>query len=96
MARSYDELFAEQVEPSLTDEDRRLRAVLEEDFSFGSQLAARRKDLGLTQAEVAARAGMTQADISRLERGVGNPTDATLERVASALEMRVRRVLVPR
>jgi transcriptional regulator with XRE-family HTH domain len=29
--------------------------------------------------------GVPQADISRIERGAGNPTEATLERLAVAL-----------
>jgi transcriptional regulator with XRE-family HTH domain len=44
---------------------------------------ARRK-AGLTQAELAARAGVTQPVIARLERGGGNPTFETLERVLHA------------
>jgi len=44
---------------------------------------ARRKS-GLTQAELAARAGVTQPVIARLERGGGNPTFETLERVLHA------------
>jgi transcriptional regulator with XRE-family HTH domain len=44
---------------------------------------ARRK-AGLTQAELAERAGVTQPVIARLERGGGNPTFETLERVLHA------------
>jgi transcriptional regulator with XRE-family HTH domain len=43
-----------------------------------------RKSSGLTQAELAERAGMTQSVIARLERGDGNPTFLTLERVLHA------------
>jgi len=45
--------------------------------------SARRK-AGLTQAELAERAGVTQSVIARLERGGGNPTFLTLERVLHA------------
>lgn len=44
---------------------------------------ARRK-AGLTQAQLAERAGTTQPVIARLERGGGNPTFETLERVLHA------------
>jgi predicted transcriptional regulator len=44
---------------------------------------ARRK-AGLTQTELAERAGVTQPVIARLERGGGNPTFETLERVLHA------------
>jgi transcriptional regulator with XRE-family HTH domain len=43
-----------------------------------------RKKAGLTQAELAERAGVTQSVIARLERGAGNPTFLTLERVLHA------------
>jgi uncharacterized protein len=45
--------------------------------------AARRRS-GLTQTELAERAGVTQSVIARLERGGGNPTFQTLERVLHA------------
>jgi len=45
---------------------------------------AARKRAGLTQAELAERAGVTQSVIARLERGGGNPTFLTLERVLHA------------
>jgi len=40
---------------------------------------------GLTQAELARRAGTSQARISELERGEANPTVDTLARIAGAL-----------
>jgi len=43
-----------------------------------------RKKAGLTQAQLAERAGVTQSVIARLERGGGNPTFLTLERVLHA------------
>lgn len=43
-----------------------------------------RKRAGLTQAQLAERAGVAQSVIARLERGGGNPTFLTLERVLHA------------
>jgi len=43
-----------------------------------------RRQAKLTQAELAERAGTTQSTIARLERGGGNPTFETLERVLHA------------
>lgn len=43
-----------------------------------------RKTAGLTQVQLAARAGMTQPTIARLERPGSNPTVDTLERVLRA------------
>jgi transcriptional regulator with XRE-family HTH domain len=44
--------------------------------------ARRRADL--TQAQLAQRAGLTQAEVARLERARSNPTAATLERLLRA------------
>jgi transcriptional regulator with XRE-family HTH domain len=43
-----------------------------------------RREAKLTQTELAERAGTTQSTIARLERGGGNPTFETLERVLHA------------
>ena len=43
-----------------------------------------RKKAGLTQAELAERAGVTQSMVARLERGGSNPTFLTLERLLHA------------
>src|SRR5829696_6467658 len=43
-----------------------------------------RKSAELTQAQLAERAGVTQSVVARLERGGGNPTFLTLERVLHA------------
>jgi len=53
-----------------------------------------RKDAGLTQAQLAERAGTTQPVIARLERGDGNPTFETLERVLHAAGHRLELVAV--
>jgi transcriptional regulator with XRE-family HTH domain len=43
-----------------------------------------RADAGLTQSQLAERAGLTQSAIARLERGGANPTIATLDNVIAA------------
>lgn len=48
-----------------------------------------RADAGLTQAELARRAGVSQQAIAKLEHPKANPTIETLERVAAALGVRV-------
>lgn len=46
-----------------------------------------RKRAGLTQEQLASRAGITQSHLSRLELGKYVPTLATLERLARALRI---------
>jgi ribosome-binding protein aMBF1 (putative translation factor) len=55
-------------------------------FLIGQAIRERRLALGLTQAELAERAGMTQPALSRLEAGGVVPTIPLLERISSALE----------
>ncbi len=52
---------------------------------LGARIAA-----GLTQAEVAARAGTTQSAIARLEGGQVSPTVDTLRKYAKAVGKRLR------
>jgi transcriptional regulator with XRE-family HTH domain len=50
----------------------------------GTLLRQSRESLGLTQAEVAGRAGTTQAAVARVERGGVSPTVRTLQRLLAA------------
>lgn len=45
-----------------------------------------RLESGLTQGELARRCGMRQSNISRLERGCGNPTFKMLKKIANAMD----------
>lgn len=56
-------------------------------FLLGKMVYERRRELGLSQVELAARAGMTQPQLSRLEGGGVTPTIPLLERLADALEV---------
>jgi len=53
---------------------------------LGQMVYDRRAEVGLTQAELAARAGMTQPQLSRLESGGATPTVPLLARLAAALD----------
>ena len=44
-----------------------------------------RAQKGLSQKQLAALTGIDQADISRIERGLANPSVSTLDRIAAAL-----------
>jgi transcriptional regulator with XRE-family HTH domain len=62
----------------------------------GGIVAAAREQAGLTQGELARRAGTSQSAIARLERGQVSPSLATVQRLANAAGFDVRVSLVPR
>lgn len=51
----------------------------------GSAVRAARRKAGLSQIELARRAGTSQPSIARLERGLVSPTVISLDRIARAL-----------
>lgn len=84
MTRSYDEVMAPLREAD--DETSKAQlSVFERAYELAGQIASLRAKRGLTQLELAAAAGMTQADVSKIERGVTHPSSRTLHRLASAL-----------
>ncbi len=48
-------------------------------------VAAARAKRGLSQAQLAALTGIDQSDLSKIERGLANPSVSTLNRIARAL-----------
>ena len=52
-------------------------------------IAEARDKSGLSQKELAKLTGIDQSDISKIERGVGNPSVNTLDRIAKALDARL-------
>lgn len=65
------------------------------EISIISELARARREIGITQKELAKRTGITQADISRLERGNANPSVKTLQRLAAGMGMVLTMELQP-
>ena len=55
-------------------------------FLLGQAVRERRLALGLSQTELASRAGMSQPALSRLEAGGVVPTIPLLERISTALD----------
>jgi ribosome-binding protein aMBF1 (putative translation factor) len=55
-------------------------------YLIGQAVRERRLALGLSQTELASRAGMTQPALSRLEAGGVVPTIPLLERISTALD----------
>ncbi|HLP03863.1 MAG TPA: helix-turn-helix transcriptional regulator [Paludibacter sp.] len=58
--------------------------------SFGEQLFLIRNKLGLSQDEVAEKAGITQNNLSRIERGLYSPGQDILLRIGDALGLQLK------
>jgi DNA-binding XRE family transcriptional regulator len=63
--------------------------ALRDHFRLGRQLAQARIAQKLSQTEVARRAQVDQGDVSKIERGMANPTLTTLGAVALAVGLAV-------
>ena len=53
--------------------------------SVGNAVMEARAEAGFSQSQLARITGIDQSDISRIERGLGNPSVSTLSRIADAL-----------
>lgn len=69
------------------------KEIIKEKARLVSAIIRRRKMLNLTQADVAARTGLTQPAIAKLEGEAQIPRMDTLQKVAIALGMRLELVL---
>jgi DNA-binding phage protein len=80
--------FVREVEAEARAEGPEAVAQLEafrDHFRVGRKLAQARLAKNLTQKQVASRAKVDQGDLSKIERGLANPTLATLSAVALAV-----------
>jgi ribosome-binding protein aMBF1 (putative translation factor) len=80
---AYEELARER---RGSEEHRQGYAEARRAFLIGQAVRERRLALGLSQTELATRAGMTQPALSRLEAGGVVPTIPLLERISMALD----------
>lgn len=62
--------------------------------AVGEQIRLRRTQRAMTSAELARRAGISKGTLSSLEAGTGNPTIATLDALAIALQIPMTDLLV--
>lgn len=58
-----------------------------DNYSFGSKIRERRQSLGISQEQLALRAGMTTPYLGQIERGRGNITVKLLVRLAAVLDV---------
>ena len=81
----FDDYLQEQLkDPELKKEWDDIRAMIDA-----------RIEQNLTQKELAARTGIDQADISKLENGTRNPSLKLLKKLASGLGMQLKIEFVP-
>ena len=93
MSEKFDD-FAKEFKASWTrstheayeNARKELSEHIQERNVLGTRLAAARAQRALSQQMLAERSGVQQAEISRIERGLGNPTTTTLMRLLAALE----------
>lgn len=88
MGKSYAKYSADR-RANLTGAGMEAVEVFDRAFALGALLAGARRARGLNQTELAKRSGVTQADISRIERGTLAPTTPTLMRLAEGLNARI-------
>ena len=87
MDNSFNSFLAEQLKDP---EVKREYDALEPEFAIMQAMIDARKEIGITQKQLAEATGIAQADISRLESGNANPSLRTLKRLAAGMGMRVR------
>ncbi len=69
---------------------------LEAEYSLIQSFIDARKQRKITQKELAAQTRIAQADISKIESGLGNPTIKILKRLADGLDMQLKIELIPK
>ena len=80
---SYEDLVSQR---SNSEQFRQGRTEARRAYLIGKAVRDRRLALGFSQVELAARAGMTQPALSRLEAGGVIPTIPLLDRISAALD----------
>ncbi len=78
--------FKDRLEEELQDPGFKAEwEALEPEFQIIRAMLDARSENNITQKQLSELTGITQADLSRLENGSGNPSVSTLKRLASGL-----------
>ena len=72
------------------------RLFITPEYTTAKEIKKIRKELHLTQKELAERTGINQADISKLENGTRNPSVNLLKRLAEGMGMALKIEFVPK
>ena len=78
--------FEDYLDEQLKNDDFKAEwEALEPEYTIVQALIDARTSAGMTQSELASRTGIAQGDISKLEKGNGNPSIKTLKRLAAGM-----------
>ena len=69
--------------------------ALEPEYNLIQAMIDARISQNMTQKDLSAKTGITQADISRIENGTRNPSLAMLKRIAAGLGMQLKLEFLP-
>lgn len=90
---TFDEYLKEKLrDPELKKE----WDASENEYQLINSLIKARVESGLTQSELSERSGINQANISKIENGVYNPTVNILRKLAEAMNMNLVIQFVPK
>jgi len=89
--------FKEDLENRLSNPDvRKEFELLDTEYKIIQSVTDIRKELDLTQKQLSSLTGIDQADISKIERGLSNPTLKLLQKLANGLGMTIELKFVPK
>ena len=89
--------FRDSLNKRLENENfRKEYADIQPEMDIIRAMVQARKDQQITQAELSARTGINQGDISRLERGTRNPSLNMLKKLANGLGMQLKIEFLPK
>lgn len=89
--------FRDSLKKRMEDEDfRKEYENIQPEMDIIRAMVRARKEQNITQAELSARTGINQGDISRLERGTRNPSLNMLKKLANGLGMQLKIEFLPK
>ena len=88
--------FRESLEEELKDPEFRAEyEALEPEYQVIRTMIRVMEEQNISKQQLAERTGIAQADINSIERGDGNPTIRTLQKIAQGLGMALKLDFVP-
>ena len=90
--RTFDAYLSEKMN---NPEFRAEYEALEPEYAIINAIIEARKNSKLTQKQLSERTGIAQGDISKIERGIANPSIKTLKTLATGMGMKIKLEFVP-